>query len=242
MAFRAISRVQKSRSLPSKRTSKVKEALAEYRARGEASPIFISNCVATSQFEWNIDIRKVAWLCYGELDPSTFAAAKFRMGHSNSRALVFSSGKVVCTGAASVGELLLSVQELQIMINKVHPGNQCLNTVVQNIVSTAWVGGNIALIKLHEFLLKKGICDACYTPELFPGLRFSAQSLRADLPKVKVIVFSIGNIVLTGGKKMSDITIAYDYVKELLPHFFSENKISHKEIISQINEKRSKKN
>ena len=34
---------------------------------------------------------------------SNFAAAKFRMGHSNSRALVFSSGKVVCTGAASVG-------------------------------------------------------------------------------------------------------------------------------------------
>ena len=88
----------------------MKQVLAEYRARNEASPIFVSNCVATSQFEHNIDIRKVAWLCYGELDPSTFAAAKFRMGHSNSRALVFSSGKVVCTGAASVGELLLSVQ------------------------------------------------------------------------------------------------------------------------------------
>ena len=104
------------------------------------------------------------------------------------------------------------------------------------------MGGNIDLVKLHEFLLKKGICDACYTPELFPGLRFSAHSLRAELPKVKVIVFSIGNVVLTGGKQMSDITVAYEFVKELLPHFFSEKKITHKEIISNINKKRREKN
>lgn len=136
--------------------------------------------------------------------------------------LTKASPQVVCTGASSVEELLLSVQELQIMVNKVQPGIQCLNTTVQNIVSTAWVG-DIDLLKLHAFLLKKGICDACYTPELFPGLRFSAQSLRSDLPRVKVIVFSVGNVVLTGGKQMSDITIAYDYVKELLPHFFSKH-------------------
>ena len=99
--------------------------------------------MATAWFDTEIDIKKLVWTCYGELDPTTFAAAKFRVGKSKARALVFSSGKIVCTGATSIADLFLSVQQLQILVNKIHPKVQCLNICVQNIVSSAYVGGTI---------------------------------------------------------------------------------------------------
>jgi hypothetical protein len=43
---------------------------------------------------------------------------------------------------------------------------QCLNICVQNIVSSAYVGGTIDLLELYACLMKRGICDASYSPPL----------------------------------------------------------------------------
>ena len=216
----------------------VKSKLAAYRERKEQSPVFVSNCVATAWFDTEIDIKKLVWTCYGELDPTTFAAAKFRVGKSKARALVFSSGKIVCTGATSIADLFLSVQQLQILVNKIHPKVQCLNICVQNIVSSAYVGGTIDLLELYACLMKRGICDASYSPELFPGLRFSAKSLNAELPNVKLLAFSIGNVVITGGKTMSEIQQTWDFIKNTLSQFITENKIEHRTILKKLKQDR----
>ena len=84
----------------------VKSKLAAYRERKEQSPVFVSNCVATAWFDTEIDIKKLVWTCYGELDPTTFAAAKFRVGKSKARALVFSSGKIVTRHGGCRGEAI----------------------------------------------------------------------------------------------------------------------------------------
>jgi transcription initiation factor TFIID TATA-box-binding protein len=198
----------------------------------------VSNCVATAWFDTQIDIKKLVWTCYGELDPTTFAAAKFRLGKAKTRALVFSSGKIVCTGSTSIEELYLSVQQLQILVNKIHPQAQCFNICVQNIVTTAYVGGNIDLLQLYDILMKRGVCDAVYTPELFPGLRLSAKSLSDSLPNVKVLIFSVGNVVITGGKNLKELDKTWDFVKQILDNFRTESRIEHRTIISNLKQSR----
>jgi len=48
-----------------------------------------------------------------------------------------------------------------------------------------------------------------YDPELFPGLIF-----RMDTPKVVLLIFASGKIVLTGAKEREQI---YDAYKKILP-------------------------
>jgi TATA-box binding protein (TBP) (component of TFIID and TFIIIB) len=105
-------------------------------------------------------------------------------------------------------------------------------------VSTAYVGGNIDLLQLYDFLMKRGICDAVYTPELFPGLRLSAKSLSDSLPNVKVLIFSVGNVVITGGKNLKELDKTWDFVKQILDNFRTESRIEHRTIISNLKQSR----
>lgn len=50
-----------------------------------------------------------------------------------------------------------------------------------------------------------------YDPELFPGLIF-----RMDTPKVVLLIFASGKIVLTGAKKREQIYEAYNKILPLL--------------------------
>jgi len=50
-----------------------------------------------------------------------------------------------------------------------------------------------------------------YDPELFPGLIF-----RMEKPKVVLLIFASGKIVLTGAKKREEIYDAYDRILPLL--------------------------
>jgi len=50
-----------------------------------------------------------------------------------------------------------------------------------------------------------------YDPELFPGLIF-----RMNAPKVVLLIFASGKIVLTGAKKREQIYEAYEKILPLL--------------------------
>jgi len=50
-----------------------------------------------------------------------------------------------------------------------------------------------------------------YEPELFPGLIFRMME-----PKVVLLIFASGKIVLTGAKNRKDIYNAYKRIKDLL--------------------------
>lgn len=50
-----------------------------------------------------------------------------------------------------------------------------------------------------------------YDPELFPGLIF-----RMDAPKVVLLIFASGKIVLTGAKERKQIYLAYEKILPLL--------------------------
>ena len=81
---------------------------------------------------------------------------------------------------------------------------------VQNIVASCDVKFPIRLEGLANTYLK--FCS--YEPEMFPGLIFHMQD-----PKIVLLIFVSGKIVLTGAKKREDIYKAYQKIIPILTQF-----------------------
>jgi transcription initiation factor TFIID TATA-box-binding protein len=77
---------------------------------------------------------------------------------------------------------------------------------IQNIVSSAGLGGHIDLEKT-TYSLKKTM----YEPEQFPGLIY-----RMDDPKVVILIFASGKLVCTGAKKEAEVPRAIAILQKTL--------------------------
>ena len=128
-----------------------------------------------------------------EYKPKRFAAAIMRIREPKTTALIFQSGKMVCTGAKSEEESENAAKMYAKLIRKV--GNKDVKISdfkIQNIVGSHFVGFQIKL----ETLMSQTGESSRYEPELFPGLIY-----RMKRPKVVLLIFASGKIVLTGAKK-----------------------------------------
>jgi transcription initiation factor TFIID TATA-box-binding protein len=166
--------------------------------------ITIQNVVATGTMNQKIDLNAVVKSYPGvEYRPEQFPGLVFRLKRPKTATLIFSSGKMVCTGARSGKEsrtaILKVVKELKkagiIIIGK--PSFK-----VVNIVASASLGGKVELEKMVVALR-----HTMYEPEQFPGLIY-----RMDEPKVVILIFASGNLVVTGAKVEKDV---YDAVHKL---------------------------
>ena len=166
--------------------------------------ITIQNVVASATLNQRVDLNAVVKGYPGvEYNPEQFPGLVFRLKRPKTATLIFTSGKMVCTGAKSEKEsrraVMTVVKELKksgiIIVRK--PGLK-----VVNIVASASLGGKIDLEKAVSTLEK-----TMYEPEQFPGLIY-----RMDEPKVVILIFASGNLVCTGGKKEQDV---YDAVQKL---------------------------
>jgi transcription initiation factor TFIID TATA-box-binding protein len=166
--------------------------------------ITIQNVVASATLNQRVDLNAVVKGYPGvEYRPEQFPGLVFRLKRPKTATLIFSSGKMVCTGAKSEKEarraVLTVVKELKkggiIIIRKPE-------LRVVNIVASAGLGGKIDLEKAVSTLGK-----TMYEPEQFPGLIY-----RMDEPKVVILLFASGNLVCTGAKREQDV---YDAVHKL---------------------------
>jgi transcription initiation factor TFIID TATA-box-binding protein len=166
--------------------------------------INIQNVVATATLNQKVDLNAVVKSYPGvEYRPEQFPGLVFRLKRPKTATLIFSSGKMVCTGAKSGKEsrsaIMKVVKELKkcgiIILSK--PSFE-----VVNIVASASLGGKVDLEKTVITLRK-----TMYEPEQFPGLIY-----RMDEPKVVILVFASGSLVVTGAKKEQDV---YDAVHKL---------------------------
>ena len=112
-------------------------------------------------------------------------------------ALIFGSGKVVLTGAKSIDNLS---QGLQILGDRLRALDidiiENLTYKVQNIVTSADLG---VPINLNKIAVGFNLDKIEYEPEQFPGLVY-----RLDDPKVVVLLFGSGKLIITGGKQPED--------------------------------------
>ena len=166
--------------------------------------IKIQNVVATATLNQKLDLNAVVRSNPGtEYRPERFPGLVFRLKRPKTATLIFSTGKMVCTGARSRAEsrtaIMKVVKELKksgiIILSK--PSFK-----VVNVVASASLGGQVDLEKAVVRLRK-----TMYEPEQFPGL-----ICRMDEPKVVILVFASGSLVVTGAKKEQDV---YDAVHKL---------------------------
>jgi transcription initiation factor TFIID TATA-box-binding protein len=146
-----------------------------------------------------------------EYNPSRFAAIIMRIKDPKTTALIFSTGKIVCTGGKSEEESRLAARKYAKIIFKLgYKDIQFKDSKIQNIVGSIDVGFKIKL----ESLIAKHMLFCSYEPELFPGLIY-----RMIQPKVVFLIFFSGRIVLTGAKSKEDINVGFLQILPILKEF-----------------------
>ena len=166
--------------------------------------INIQNVVASGTMNQKVDLNAVVrGYPDAEYRPETFPGLVIRLRRPKTAMLIFSSGSLVCTGAKSGRESRRAVMKVVKELKKgglIILGKPSLKVV--NIVASASLGGKVDLEKAVVTLRK-----AMYEPEQFPGLIY-----RMDEPKVVILIFASGNLVVTGAKEEQDV---YDAVHKL---------------------------
>ena len=168
----------------------------------------LQNIVSTWDLKTKLDLQVIATYAKNtEYNPKRFAAAIMKIRHPKTTALIFASGKMVWTGAKSEEMSKIAAKKFAKSIKFMGFKVRFTEFRIQNIVGSWDLGFGIKLEKLHQS--QSRFCN--YEPEIFPGLIY-----RVLKPKVVVLVFVSGKIVLTGGKSRTEILDAYDVVKPML--------------------------
>ena len=152
--------------------------------------IKIQNIVVSTSLEHDIPLIKLAeTLPNTEYNPEQFPGLVMRIKDPKTSALIFSSGKVVCTGAKSLTKVRESLQKIIKNLAKIKIRIKVKPKInVQNMVAS----GDIKMDLNLNFLALK-LPNTEYEPEQFQGLVFKLQGTRATF-----LLFSNGKIVCTG--------------------------------------------
>jgi transcription initiation factor TFIID TATA-box-binding protein len=168
--------------------------------------INIENVVASTGIGQELDLQSVAMDLEGaDYDPEQFPGLVYRTQSPKSAALIFRSGKIVCTGAKSTDDVH---ESLRIVFDKLRDLNIQVEDdpeiIVQNIVTSADLGKTL---NLNAIAIGLGLEKIEYEPEQFPGLVY-----RLDEPDVVALLFGSGKLVITGGKRPDDAREAVDKI------------------------------
>jgi transcription initiation factor TFIID TATA-box-binding protein len=176
--------------------------------------ITIQNVVATANLNQKVDLNAVVkGYPSVEYRPDVFPGLVFRLKRPKTATLIFSTGKMVCTGAKSGKE---SQNAITKVVKELKKGGIIIPSKpdwkVVNIVATASLGGKVDLEKTVVALRR-----TIYEPGQFPALIY-----RMDEPKVGILVYASGSLVITGAKKDQEV---YDAVHKLRGSLEKQNLI-----------------
>jgi transcription initiation factor TFIID TATA-box-binding protein len=124
-----------------------------------------------------------------------------RIRDPKTTALIFASGKMVVTGAKSEDDSRLASRKYARIIQKLGFNAKFMDFKIQNIVGSCDVRFPI---RLEGLAYSHGMFSS-YEPELFPGLIY-----RMVNPKIVLLIFVSGKIVLTGAKVREEIYRAFE--------------------------------
>jgi transcription initiation factor TFIID TATA-box-binding protein len=130
-----------------------------------------------------------------------------RIRDPKTTALIFASGKMVVTGAKSEDASKLASRKYARIIQKLGFNAKFTDFKIQNIVGSCDIKFPIRL----EGLASRHHNYSSYEPELFPGLIY-----RMMRPRVVLLIFVSGKIVLTGAKVREEIYQAFEMIYPVL--------------------------
>lgn len=170
----------------------------------------LQNIVSTANLKCALDLRQIALKAKNaEYNPKRFAAVIMRIKEPKTTALIFASGKMVCTGARSEEDSRKAARQYAKIIQKLGYEVRFSEFKIQNIVGSCDVKFQISLEGLST-----GTKYSSYEPEIFPGLIFKMAK-----PKIVLLIFVSGKIVLTGAKEREEIFEAFQQIYPLLQKY-----------------------
>ncbi|KAL2304083.1 hypothetical protein Nmel_009375 [Mimus melanotis] len=149
----------------------------------------LQNIVSTVNLACKLDLKNIALHARNaEYNPKRFAAVIMRIREPRTTALIFSSGKMVCTGAKR-----LAARKYARVVQKLGFPAKFLDFKIQNMVGSCDVRFPIrleGLVLTHQQFSRYE--EISYEPELFPGLVY-----RMVKPRIVLLIFVSGKVVLT---------------------------------------------
>ena len=170
--------------------------------------VSIVNVVASASVDQRMDLNEITRTFPDvEYHPDQFPGLVFRLKSPKTATLIFSSGKMVCTGAKSEE---ISRKAVQTVVQRLRKGGIKIKkdavVEIQNIVASINLGGKIQLEQAARTLPR-----SMYEPEQFPGLIHRMLD-----PKTVILLFSSGKLVCTGAKKEPDVYRSVNNLHALL--------------------------
>ena len=172
--------------------------------------IHINNVVATASISDELNLKLINEIVpNSEYKIKRFPGLIYRQRIPKTALLLFSSGKVVCTGAKTMKDAKIAILNVIELLSK-FKFRLIKNPIisVQNIVATSSLH---AELNLSTIAISLGLENVEYEPEQFPGLVY-----RVFDPKVVFLIFKSGEIVCTGAKTVEDINTALKILKNEL--------------------------
>lgn len=173
--------------------------------------ITIENIIATSIIANELDLSRLASVIKGsQYDPSEFPGLVIKFTEPRKVAVIlFSNGKIVCTGAKDKNEIFDSLQKIKKEINDETSNiKESPDISIQNIVASIKIQTNIKLSDIIKLLPSENIE---FNPEKFPGVIY-----RLDEMSIVLLIFESGKIVCTGAKSLEEVSTAFDNLKKAL--------------------------
>ncbi|MEM2915845.1 MAG: TATA-box-binding protein [Candidatus Woesearchaeota archaeon] len=170
--------------------------------------IKVVNIVVSASLGHDIPLEKMAaTLSNTEYNPEQFPGLVIRIKEPKTSALIFSSGKIVCTGARSMDKVHESIRKIIKSLEKINVKIKVEPQVnIQNIVAAGSVG-----MDLNLNVLAMKLENTEYEPEQFPGLVYKLPDQKATF-----LLFSNGKVVCTGTKSEDEVNKALDKLIENL--------------------------
>jgi len=179
--------------------------------------IVIQNVVASINLYCTIDLVNAYQMLIDDdqlfvsYNPETFPGLILKIKKPKISSLVFSSGKLVLTGAKSTDMVNKGVQQMIKILRSV--GTEITEEpeiIVQNIVASGHFNNRSINLELASLWLDHSM----YEPEQFPGLIY-----RLAEPKTVLLLFQSGNLVCTGAKTEEQVRQAventYNHLDEI---------------------------
>ncbi len=199
---------KKASSRKKSKTIQKKKKIIPKKSAAKPRDIKVVNIVVSTSLEHDIPLEKMAaTLSNTEYNPEQFPGLVIRIKEPKTSALIFSSGKVVCTGARSMEKVHESITKIIASLKKINVNITIKPKInIQNIVAS----GNIGMdLNLNTLAMK--LDNTEYEPEQFPGLVYKLMEAKATF-----LLFSNGKVVCTGTKSEEEVHTALDKLVETL--------------------------
>ena len=168
----------------------------------------IVNVVASVTIKHGFDLDAIVKAFpHVEYRRELFPGLCFRLEKPKTATLIFSSGKMICTGATSTGQVERAVHKVvEELRAKGIPVMGRPEIEVVNIVASVDLRGDVDLEEAVYIL------ERCmHEPEQFPGAIYRMRD-----PKVVILIFASGKLVVTGAKTEEQVYEAVERLQQRL--------------------------